>query len=396
MTETTTTEAATIRPFRVDIPQADLDDLRRRLEHTRWPDELPGAGWERGVPVGYLKGLAGYWATGYDWREQEARLNQHPQFRTGIDGVDLHFLHVRSPEPDATPLLLIHGWPGSVVEFLDVIGPLTDPAGHGGDPADAFHLVIPSLPGHGFSSAPREPGWNDRRTAAAFATLMSRLGYQRYGVQGGDHGAFIAPALGRHAPDAVIGVHVNAYVTFPTGDPQDMAALTDAEKERLALMKRFQDDQSGYMQLQGTRPQTVGYGLTDSPVGQLAWIVEKFKEWTDPAGDLPEDAIDRDRLLTNVMLYWLTGAARSSANLYFERFHDPSMWAPRQRGTVPLGVAVFTTDVSVRRFAEKTENVVHWSEYDRGGHFAAVEAPDLLVDDVRTFFRGLRPSGAQG
>jgi pimeloyl-ACP methyl ester carboxylesterase len=396
MTETTTTEAATIRPFRVDIPQADLDDLRRRLEHTRWPDELPGAGWERGVPVGYLKGLAGYWATGYDWREQEARLNQHPQFRTGIDGVDLHFLHVRSPEPDATPLLLIHGWPGSVVEFLDVIGPLTDPAGHGGDPADAFHLVIPSLPGHGFSSAPREPGWTDRRTAAAFATLMSRLGYQRYGVQGGDHGAFIAPALGRHAPDAVIGVHVNAYVTFPTGDPQDMAALTDAEKERLALMKRFQDDQSGYMQLQGTRPQTVGYGLTDSPVGQLAWIVEKFKEWTDPAGDLPEDAIDRDRLLTNVMLYWLTGAARSSANLYFERFHDPSMWAPRQRGTVPLGVAVFTTDVSVRRFAEKTENVVHWSEYDRGGHFAAVEAPDLLVDDVRTFFRGLRPSGAQG
>jgi pimeloyl-ACP methyl ester carboxylesterase len=396
MTETTTTEAATIRPFRVDIPQADLDDLRRRLEHTRWPDELPGAGWERGVPVGYLKGLAGYWATGYDWREQEARLNRHPQFRTGIDGVDLHFLHVRSPEPDATPLLLIHGWPGSVVEFLDVIGPLTDPAGHGGDPADAFHLVIPSLPGHGFSSAPREAGWNDHRTAAAFATLMSRLGYQRYGVQGGDHGAFIAPALGRHAPDAVIGVHVNAYVTFPTDDPQDMAALTDAEKERLALMKRFQDDQSGYMQLQGTRPQTVGYGLTDSPVGQLAWIVEKFKEWTDPAGDLPEDAIDRDRLLTNVMLYWLTGAARSSANLYFERFHDPSMWAPRPRGTVPLGVAVFTTDVSVRRFAEKTENVVHWSEFDRGGHFAAVEAPDLLVDDVRTFFRGLRPSGAQG
>jgi epoxide hydrolase len=378
-----TDDTAAIHPFRIDIPQADLDDLRRRLEQTRWPGELPGAGWERGVPVGYLKELAAYWATSYDWRKHEAELNQYPQFRTEIDGVDLHFLHVRSPEPAATPLLLIHGWPGSVVEFLDVIGPLTDPAAHGGDPAGAFHLVIPSLPGHGFSGAPKEAGWNDGRIAAAFAELMSRLGYPRYGVQGGDHGAFIAPLVGRLAPAAVIGVHVNAYVTFPAGD---QSGLTDRERERLALMERFQNDQSGYMQLQGTRPQTVSYALTDSPAGQLAWIVEKFKEWTDPASALPEDAVDRDRLLTNVMLYWLTGTAWSSANLYFERFHDPSMWAPKQPSTVPMGVAVFTTDVAIRRFAEQAGTIVHWSEYERGGHFAAAEAPDLLVGDVRAFF----------
>jgi pimeloyl-ACP methyl ester carboxylesterase len=375
-----------MKSYRIEIPQADLDDLGERLARVRWPEAIDGAGWERGVPVGYLKDLVEYWRTGYDWREQEAQLNKYPQFLTEIDGADVHFLHVRSAEPDATPLLLIHGWPGSVVEFLDVIGPLTDPRAHGGDPARAFHLVIPSLPGYGLSGPLRETGWTDGRVARALTTLMAELGYDRYGVQGGDIGAFIGPEMGRVAPDHVVGVHVNSLVTFPTGDPDELAGLTEAERERLALMKRWQDDQSGYLQLQGTRPTTVSYGLTDSPVGQLAWIVEKFKDWTDPASELPEDAVDRDRLLTNVMLYWLTGTALSTANSYYERFHDASMWAPREPSTVPTGVAVFAVDISIRRFAEKTQKIVHWSEFDRGGHFAALEAPDLLVDDIRTFF----------
>jgi pimeloyl-ACP methyl ester carboxylesterase len=284
----------------------------------------------------------------------------------------------------------VHGWPGSVVEFLDVIGPLTDPRAYGDDPADAFHVVVPSLPGHGFSGPVTEAGWTDGRVAAAFTELMARLGYDRYGVQGGDVGAFIAPQVGRLAPEHVIGVHVNAFVTFPSGDPADVAALTEAEQHRLALHENFQDDQMGYMQIQGTRPQTIAYGLTDSPVGQLAWVVEKFQAWSNPAAEVPEDAVDRGRLLTNVMLYWLTGTARSSANSYYERFHDASMWAPKERSTVPTGVAVFPTDVAIRRFGERTDTIVHWSEYDRGGHFAALEAPDLLVGDVRAFYRGLR------
>jgi pimeloyl-ACP methyl ester carboxylesterase len=388
MSSTDRTDAQ-IRPFRVEIPQADLDDLRDRLARTRWPDELPGVGWSRGVPLGYLRELAAYWRDSYDWREHEATLNQQPQYTTTIDGTGVHFLHVPSPEPNATPLLL-HGWPGSVVEFLDLIGPLTDPRAHGGAAGDAFHLVIPSLPGHGLSGRPGAPGWTDGHVAKAFTELMGRLGYGRYGVQGGDVGAFIAPQMGRLEPAHVIGVHLNALVTFPSGDPADMAGFTDAEQERLARHKHFQDELMGYMHVQGTRPQTIAYALTDSPAGQLAWIVEKFKDWANPAAALPEDAVDRDRLLTNVMLYWLTGTARSSANSYYERFHDPSMWAPKQRSTVPTGVAVFPTDVAIRRFAEKTDTIVHWSEFDRGGHFAALEAPDLLIGDLREFFRRLR------
>jgi pimeloyl-ACP methyl ester carboxylesterase len=381
-----TATGADLRPFRVEVPQADLDDLHQRLARTRWPDGLPGVGWTRGVPLDYLKDLAEHWRSGHDWRKHEARLNQHPQFTTTIDGANLHFLHVRSPEPDATPLLLLHGWPGSVVEFLELIGPLTDPKAHGAEAADAFHLVVPSLPGFGFSGPLTEPGWTDARVAAALVELMARLGYDRYGVQGGDVGAFIAPQMGRLAPDHVIGVHLNALVTFPSGDPADMAGLTEPEQQRMALFQHWQDDLMGYMQLQGTRPQTIAYALTDSPVGQLAWITEKFKDWTDPSAELPEDAVDRDQLLTNVSIYWLTGTAGSTANSYYERFHDPSMWAPKDRSTVPTGVAVFPTDVAIRRFAEKTDTIVHWSEFDRGGHFAAMETPDLLTQDIRAFF----------
>jgi len=377
---------AEIRPFRIDVPQGELDDLRRRLDQTRWPAEVPGAGWERGVPTSYLKQLAEYWATSYDWRKHEAELNEFPQFSTEIDGQRMHFLHVRSPHADATPLLMIHGWPGSFAEFAGVIGPLTDPAAHGGDPADALHLVIPSVPGHGFSAPLSSTGWTHTRIASAYVTLMERLGYERFGVQGGDIGAFQAPLVGREAPDRVIGVHVNALVTIPRGE--DLSDLTPAEQVRVARAKAFQEEGFGYMQQQGTRPLTVQQGLHDSPSGQLAWIVEKFKEWTDETVELPEEAVGRDQLLTDVSLYWFTGTAGSSANLYYETFHDPAMWAPQPRGTVPTGVAVaLNADVAIRRLAERDHNVVRWTELERGGHFLAMEQPELFTSDVRAFFR---------
>jgi epoxide hydrolase len=386
-TSTGTRTDTRIRPYRISVPQADLDDLRERLARTRWARDLPGTGWERGVPTGYLRELATYWAQEYDWRAHEAALNALPQFITTIDGASVQFLHLRSAQPDATPLLLLHGWPGSIVEFLDMVGPLTDPGAHGGDPADAFHLVIPSLPGYGFSGPLTETGWTDGRTAAALAELMDRLGYDRYGVQGGDVGAFIGPLIGRMAPGRVIGVHVNALVTFPSDDPAAMAALTESERTRLAAMEKWQQRSSAYMQVQGTRPQTIGQALTDSPTGLLAWIVEKFQEWTNPAALLPEDAVDRDRILTDVSIYWFTATAGSAAHTYYERFNDPSMWMPQERSTVPTAVAVFPTDISIRPFASKTSNIVRWSEFDRGGHFAALEAPGLLTADIREFFR---------
>jgi epoxide hydrolase len=376
-----------IRPFTVDIPQADLDDLRDRLRRARFPDQLPGAGWDLGVPLGYVKELAEYWASAYDWRQHEARINAFPQFTTTIDGQRIHFLHVRSPEPDATPLIMTHGWPGSIVEFLGIIDPLTDPRAHGGDPADAFHLVIPSVPGFGFSGHTTDRGWNLRRIAKAWAVLMDRLGYARYGAQGGDWGSGISRDLGVIDAEHVIGVHLNYLLTFPTGAPGEMDGLTDADKQRLEGLNRFQEDLSGYLRIQATRPQTLAYGLADSPVGQLAWVVEKFKEWTD-SDSVPEDAVDRDQLLTNVMLYWLTNTAGSSARLYYEFAHA---WSRPEVSTTPTGVAVFPHDVAppIRKFAERTDNIVHWTEFEHGGHFAALEQPDLLVADVRQFFRAL-------
>jgi pimeloyl-ACP methyl ester carboxylesterase len=382
----------TIQPFTIAIPQADLDDLRDRLARTRWPNELPGVGWSRGVPLGYLKELAEYWRASYDWRKWEAKLNEFPQFITEIDGQTIHFLHVRSPEPNALPLIITHGWPGSIVEFLKVVGPLTDPRAHGGDPADAFHVVIPSIPGFGFSGPTREPGWSTERIAKAWAELMSRLGYERYGAQGGDMGQFVSVELGRVAPDQVVGLHVNAatYGFIPFGEisEDERATLTNAEKARLELLNKWNNDGSGYFQIQATRPQTIAYGLTDSPVGQLAWIVEKFKEWTHPSAELPESAIDRDLILTDVMLYWLTGTSGSSAHLYYENMHSGS-WH-EEPATTPTGVAVFAEDVAIRRYSELGNNIVHWSEFDRGGHFAAMEVPDLLVGDIRDFFRRFR------
>ncbi|SDW57637.1 Pimeloyl-ACP methyl ester carboxylesterase [Saccharopolyspora shandongensis] len=383
-----TNEQHDVRPFRIEIPQEQLDDLRSRLAGTRWPDELPGVGWSRGVPVGYLKDLAEHWRAGYDWRAHEAELNAHPQFVTAIDGQNIHFLHVRSPEPGATPLVLLHGWPGGVVDFLDVIGPLSDPRSHGGDPADAFHLVIPSLPGFGFSTPLAGPGMNVARMAGLLAQLMARLGYDGYGVQGYDAGAWVGPAMGKQDPDHVIGVHVNALLAFPAGIDGEMDGLTEVEQRRWEAMQNFND---GYLQCNSKRPQTVGYGLHDSPVGQLAWIVEKFKELTDPPEGLPEESVDRDRMLTDVSLYWLTGTATSAAQIYYEEISAAGWIAePAGKGEVPTGVLVSTHDVTIRRWAERDHDIVHWTELEKGGHFLAMEEPEALVEDVRTFFRTLR------
>lgn len=381
-------------PFRIGVPDQALADLNARLAQGRWAPETPGSDWSRGVPSAYLKDLAEYWRTDYDWRAREAELNEHPQFTTTIDRQTIHFLHIRSPEPSATPLMLIHGWPGSFVEFLDVIGPLSDPRAHGGDPANAFHLVIPSIPGHGFSRPLTNDAWTHHHIAEVFVQLMERLGYERYGVQGGDAGAFLAPEMARIDPDHVIGVHVNALVQIPS-IPQmaiGMATFTKAERARFARFKNYRDDMMGYAHIQGTRPKTLAYGLTDSPIGQLAWIVEKFKEWVDPAAALPEDAIDRDRILTNVSIYWFTATAGSAANLYYETFHEKDGGVKRKtRNEVPTGVAVsLNMDVTIRRWAEKENNIVHWTAVEHGGHFFALENPELFVQDVRTFFEGLR------
>ncbi|MGP3990104.1 epoxide hydrolase family protein [Streptomyces sp. 3N207] len=402
--------------FRIDIPQADLDDLADRLARTRWPDALPGVGWSRGVPPEYLRELADYWATKYDWREQEARMNALPQFTTVVEGQRLHFLHVRSPHPEATPLLLLHGWPGTFADFLDVIGPLTDPVAHDGVPADAFHLVIPSLPGFGFSTPLAGPGMGPARMAGLLVRLMERLGYEHYGVQGYDTGAWVAPEVGKQAPERVTGIHLNAVIAFPVGAEGEMDGLSEADEQRRQRMQNFND---GYLQCNSKRPQTVAYALTDSPAGQLAWIVEKFKELTDPADGLPEDSIDRDRFLTAVSLYWLTATAGPAAQVYYEAISaqdwgataedwseavgdqdgagdgaDPGEggqdWAAAARGTVPTGVLLSAHDVTVRPWAERDHNIVHWRELGAGGHFLAMEAPGPLVEDVRAFFRELR------
>lgn len=377
-----------IRPFRIEVPQADLDDLHDRLARTRFPDGLPDVGWDYGVPPDYIKELAQYWQTSYDWRKHEARLNEFPQFTTEIDDQNVHFLHVRSPEPEALPLILTHGWPGSVVEFMDIIGPLTDPRAYGGDPADAFHLIVPSLPGFGFSGPTHETGWTVARVARVWIELMSRLGYERYAAHGGDFGAAISRELGLADPEHVVALHVTQI--FSAGATAENADFSVEEEQRsVEAGYRYEYELGGYAMIQGTRPQLIAYGLTDSPVFQLAWIADGFKEWTDSI-NVPEDAVDRDALLTNVMLYWLTGTAGSSARYYKE---GTETWGePEPPSPVPTAVAVFPHDIAVpiRRLAEENHNIVRWTEFDRGGHFPALEVPDLLIGDLRKALRNFR------
>jgi pimeloyl-ACP methyl ester carboxylesterase len=370
--------------FRIEVPQEDIDDLHQRLRATRWPRSL-SADWARGVPVEYLRGVVERWLE-FDWRLWEARLNAVPQYTTRIDGQTVHFLHVRSPEPTAVPLILTHGWPGSVAEFLEVLGPLTSPGEHGGDAADAFHVVAPSVPGHGFSVPLEDPGWDHARIARAWIELMDRLGYDRYGAQGGDTGSVVSPLVGRLAPERVIGVHINGGLAFPQAHPGDFDDLDPVDQAKLATAEHIRATGTGYAELQSTKPQTVSYALSDSPVGQLAWILEKFHDWTDPARALPEDAVALDHLLANVSIYWFTNTSATSANLYYaSRTANPIA-----RSDVPTGVAVFPTDPAMRHILEREHTITHWTEYSRGGHFAALEAPDLLVDDIRAFFRPLR------
>lgn len=388
-----------ISQFRIEIPQSDLDDLNDRLAATRWPDEPPGIGWSRGVPLGYLRDLVEYWRTEFDWRAQEARLNELDQFVTEIDGQDIHFVHVRSVEPDALPVMLSHGWPGSFVELVNLVGPLTDPVTHGGRAEDACHVVIPSLPGFGFSTPVRETGWgNIVRVASAFAELMRRLGYERFAAHGGDIGSGVTGMLPMVAPGKVIATHVNGPAGYPFGPPVDLTGLSGVDRERGERFNRMQRDGLGYLYLQSSRPQTLAYSLTDSPVGQLAWIVEKFAEWTDPAAELPQDAVDIDQLLTNVSVYWFTRSGASSAHFTYEGMQAFRAFVEQAgeaggtvaAGDVPAGVAVFAGDLSIRSLVDPTGAAAHWSEFDRGGHFPGLESPDLLAGDLREFFRGYR------
>jgi epoxide hydrolase len=371
--------------FRIDIPQTDIDDLRNRLAHTRWPIPVPGrddcTDFSRGIPLVYLKELAEYWRHGFDWRAQEEKLNEHEQFTTVVNGQTFHVVHARSANPEATPLILNHGWPGSFVEYQRLIPLLTD----------EFHVVIPSLPGFGFSGPTADAGWDTDRIARAWAELMRRLGYERYGAQGGDIGAKVSPQLGRVAADRVVGVHVNGgpgpLPPLPVSD-QDLATLTDLERDRLARIEAFMRQEFGYIAIQSTRPQTLGYGLTDSPVGQLAWLLDKFREWTHPRETLPEKIISPDWLLTNAMIYWLTGTAGTAA--YVGYAQGPAWGAAKANSGVPTAAIVFAHDVDIRRYAETENTITRWTDVDRGGHFAALEEPETLTADIRAFFRDLR------
>ena len=379
--------------FRIEVPDAELDDLRERLNAVRWPERETVRDWSQGVPLEYMRELCAYWAAGYDWRATEARLNALPQFRAEIDGLGIHFIHVRSPHPDALPLVMTHGWPGSIVEFIKVIGPLSDPSAYGGDRDDAFHVVSPSLPGYGFSDKPQRPGWGVERIAAAWAELMARLGYERYGAQGSDWGTSISACIGQRDGDHVAGIHLAPPLAPP--DPATFDDLTDAEQAALDSLEQAAEWESGYSTEHATRPQTIGYALADSPVALCAWIVEKFWAWTDCDGH-PENVLTRDELLDNLMLYWLPRTGASSARLYWEsirQVNDVIAGTVHDVVDVPTGCSIFPKELQrpSRRWAEKRfRDIRHWNEPDRGGHFAAFEQPELFVAELRAFFRQVR------
>jgi len=377
-----------ITPFTLSVPQPEIDDLRRRLDATRWPEREAVGDWSQGAPLAKVQALCDHWRRRYDWRRCEARLNGLGQFRTEIDGLGIHFLSVRSPHPDALPLVITHGWPGSVIEFMKVIGPLTDPVAHGGSAADAFHVVAPSLPGYGFSDKPAAAGWGVGRIAGAWIELMRRLGYDRWVAQGGDWGSAVTTAIGLARPPACAAIHVNMPLVGPW--PDDLGEPTPAEQKAFASLRHYQDKDSGYSKEQSTRPQTVGYGLVDSPAGQAAWIYEKMWAWTDNGGD-PEDALSLDEMLDNIMLYWLPRTGASSARLYWESFGGFGGAMPMLE--LPVGVSIYPKEIfgASRRWAERRmRNIIHWNELEKGGHFAAWEQPELFVGELRDCFRKVR------
>ncbi len=381
-----------IRPFEIAVPDDVLEDLGTRLAQTRLPDQLEGADWNYGTELGYLTELITYWRDEFDWREQERRLNEFDQYKTVIDGLDIHFIHQRSPEPDAVPLIITHGWPGSIAEFVKIIGPLTDPVAHGGQAADAFHVVAASMPGYGFSDKPRTPGFGPEQIAEVNAALMARLGYERYGIQGGDWGSIVSQRHAFNHPDQAIGLHINMVTAGPPRGVEDPSAgVPPEELERSRARQSFYNTaEAGYSRIQGTKPQTLAYALNDSPAGQAAWIVEKFRAWCDCNGD-PETIFTKDELLTNITIYWVTQTATSSARLYYESSRAPTS-GPMGRIEVPTGAAIFPYELFIapRKWAEAQFNITHWTEMPRGGHFAALEQPELLVEDLRVFFRPLR------
>ncbi len=381
-----------ISRMRIEVPEEVLDDLRRRLAAARFPDQIPGSGWDYGTDGAYLRELCGYWRDKFDWRAQEALLNRFEHYHTNIDGQKLHFVHARSQVPGALPLVITHGWPGSIFEFSKIIGPLVDPVAHGGKAEDAFHVVCPSIPGYGFSGPTSEPGWDVRRVAETFAKLMARLGYTKYGAQGGDWGAIITTHLALVDPAHVAGIHLNMVVAGPPpGAANPMEGVTPEEMQGLAAMGEFVKDGTGYQQIQGTRPQTLGYGLNDSPTGLAAWIVEKFRSWSDCGGDV-ERRFSKDELLTNIMIYWATQTINSSVRLYCETMRSGRFGVSAERVMTPTGCSIFPKELyrPPRRWAEAHFNVVQWTTHVSGGHFAALEEPAALVEDVRSLFRKLR------
>lgn len=379
-----------IERFRVAVPDEVLEDLSDRLARTRWPDQLPGTGWEYGTDLDYLRALCEYWRDGYDWRTAEKRFNSWDQGRAEIDGQPIHFIHARSANSDALPLLVMHGWPGSVAELVKVIDPLRDPEGHGAEAADAFHVVCPSLPGFGFSGPTFDRGWKPSRIARAMVVLMSELGYERFGIQGGDWGATTGNYVALAEPERIVGLHLNMVAAGPP-EGADGSELSPEEQEWVAASAAFFTQESGYLQMQGTRPQTVAYCLNDSPAGLAAWQVEKFRAWTDCDGDV-ERSITRDELLTNITLYWVTETAGSAARIYYEAMHGGEFQPLPAKITVPTGCAIFPKETvrAPRAWAEQAWNVRRWTVMPHGGHFPALEEPELLVDDVRAFFRDLR------
>ncbi|WIM89241.1 alpha/beta fold hydrolase [Candidatus Mycobacterium wuenschmannii] len=370
-----------IRPYRIDVPAAVLEDLQQRLARSRWPEAETVDDWSQGIPLSYTRELASYWADGYDWRSREAALNTFDQYVTEIDGLDLHFIHQRSPHECALPLVLTHGWPGSVVEFHKVIEPLVNPPS--GRAEDAFHVICPSLPGYGFSGKPTDTGWGVEKIAEAWETLVGRIGYDRYGAQGGDWGAAVTTQIGRNGGRCV-GIHLNMPIAKPVKD----AEFSEEDQQALAAYVEHRKWGTGYSKQQSTRPQTLGYGLVDSPVGQMAWVVEKFWAWADCDGH-PEKVLTKDELLDNVMMYWVTGSGASSARLYWESFNR---FVSDGRVDLPTGVASFPKEIlrTPRAWCEAAYNITRWTTMPRGGHFAAFEQPDLFVDDVRAFFATLR------